>query len=191
MNKIWGVIIVGGIVYGLLTGRAEGLSNIILSLPTDAFNLVVTLVASAAFWSGFMNILSSIGAVEKIAKFLKPFLRKIMPTLDDQYAIECISTNIAANMLGLGFAATPSGLKGIKRLKELSTMDSKTASDDMVTFLVLNTAGVTLLPTTVMSIRQALGSKHPLDFVFIGILATICASVTGLLLDRFYRRKGK
>lgn len=191
MSKIWGVIIVGGIIYGLLTGRSEELSNIILSLPNDAFNLVVTLVVSASFWSGFMHILSSIGVVEKIAKLLNPFLRKIMPTLDDKYALECISTNIAANMLGLGFAATPSGLKGIKRLKELSTLDKDVASDDMVTFLVLNTAGVTLLPTTVMSIRQALGSKHPLDFVFIGIFATICASFVGLMLDRHYRRKKK
>ena len=191
MSKIWGVIIVGGIVYGLITGRSEQLSNIILSLPTDAFNLVVTLVTAACFWNGFMYILSDIGVVEKIAKLLKPFLRKIMPTLDDQYALECISTNIAANMLGLGFAATPSGLKGIKRLKELSTMDDVTASDDMVTFLVLNTAGVTILPTTVLSIRKALGSKNPLDFVFIGIFSTICASITGLLLDRYYRRKRK
>ena len=191
MSKIWGVIIVGGIIYGLVTGRAEQLSNIILSLPNDAFNLVVTLVVSAAFWSGFMYILQDIGAVNKIAKLLKPVLKKIMPTLDDEYALECISTNIAANMLGLGFAATPSGLKGIKRLKELSKEEEDTASDDMVTFLVLNTAGVTLLPTTVMSIRQALESKNPLDFVFIGIFATICASVTGLVLDRFYRRKRK
>ena len=109
MSKIWGVIIVGGIIYGLVTGRAEQLSNIILSLPNDAFNLVVTLVVSAAFWSGFMYILQDIGAVNKIAKLLKPVLKKIMPTLDDEYALECISTNIAANMLGLGFAATPGG----------------------------------------------------------------------------------
>ena len=81
MSKIWGVIIVGGIIYGLLTGRSDQLSNIILSLPTDAFNLVVTLVVSASFWSGFMHILSSIGAVEKIAKLLNPFLKKIMPKL--------------------------------------------------------------------------------------------------------------
>ena len=115
MSKIWGVIIVGGIIYGLLTGRSEALSNVILSLPNDAFNLVVTLVVSASFWSGFMYILSDIGAVEKIAKLLKPFLRKIMPTLDDQYALECISTNIAANMLGLGFAATPKNIKKEKQ----------------------------------------------------------------------------
>ena len=70
-------------------------------------------------------------------------------------------------------------------------MDEQTASDDMVTFLVLNTAGVTLLPTTVMSIRQALGSKNPLDFVFIGIFATICASFVGLIADRIIRRKKK
>lgn len=191
MSKVWGVIIVGGIFYALATGRAEELSNIILSLPMDAFNLVLTLVVSASFWSGFMKILNDIGAIEKIAKLLSPILKRIMPTLNDKYALECISTNIAANVLGLGFAATPSGLKGIKRLKELSTLEDNVASDDMITFLVLNTAGVTLLPTTVLSIRKALGSKHPLDFIFIGIIATFCASIVGLTLDKFYRRKRK
>ena len=189
MSKIWGVIIVGGIIYGLITGRSEQLSNIILSLPTDAFNLVVTLVTAACFWNGFMYILSDIGAVEKIAKLLKPFLRKIMPTLDDQYALECISTNIAANMLGLGFAATPSGLKGIKRLKELSTMDDVTASDDMVTFLVLNTAGVTLIPTSVMAIRAALGSVNPADMLIFPIIATLLSCVAGLVADAIFRRR--
>lgn len=109
MSKVWGVIIVGGVFYALATGRVEELSNIILSLPTDAFNLVLTLVVSASFWSGFMKILNDIGAIEKIAKLLSPILKRIMPTLNDKYALECISTNIAANVLGLGFAATPGG----------------------------------------------------------------------------------
>ncbi len=187
MNKIWGVIIVGGLLYGAVTGRLEALSVTILNLPIEAFDLTLTLTMSACFWTGFMYILDAVGAVRVIARILHPILRRLFPNLKDQYALECISTNIAANVLGLGFAATPSGLKGIKRLKELSPMDDDTASDEMVTFLVLNTAGVTLLPTSVLAIRQQLGSQNPLDFVFLGILATICASISGLIADKIMR----
>lgn len=189
MNKFWGTIIIGGIIYALITGRIDMLSSAILELPMKAFNLALTLVLSACFWTGFMYILQEIGAVKLVAKILSPLLRKIFPKLHDQYALECISTNIAANMLGLGFAATPSGLKGIKRLKELSKENDDTASDEMVTFLVLNTAGVTLIPTSVLAIRQQLGSNNPLDFVLLGIFATICASISGLIADKMLRRK--
>lgn len=189
MNKVWGTIIVGGILYGIATGRLDAMASAILELPLAAFNLTLTLIMSACFWTGFMYILDEIGAVSLIARLLHPLLRRLFPKLHDKYALECISTNIAANMLGLGFAATPSGLKGIKRLKELSPMDPDTASDEMVTFLVLNTAGVTLIPTSVLAIRQQLGSSNPLDFVLLGIFATICASISGLIVDKILRER--
>ena len=106
-------------------------------------------------------------------------------------AIEYLSMNIAANMFGLGFAATPSGLKGIKRLKQLSNMPEGVASDEMITFLVLNTAGVTLLPTTVISIRKSYGSKTPTDFVLYAIISTFAACVFGLLADKILRKPYK
>ena len=99
--------------------------------------------------------------------------------------------NIAANMFGLGFAATPSGLKGIKRLKQISTMSEGVASDEMITFLVLNTAGVTLIPTTVISIRKSYGSTTPTDFVLYAIVSTLLACVFGLLADKVLRKPYK
>ena len=109
-------------------------------------------------------------------------------SLKDKEAIEYLSMNIAANMFGLGYAATPSGLKGIKRLKEISTFPEGVASDEMITFLVLNTAGVTLIPTTVISIRKSYGSKTPTDFVFFAILSTLSSCVFGLLADKLLRK---
>ena len=187
MNKIFIGIIILCIGYGLLTGRYEEMATSILALPDEALKLVCTLVFSATFWSGIMMIMYDSGLIDGVAKALDPLLSKIMPNLKDKEAKKYISSNIAANIFGLGFAATPSGLKAIKRLKEISKEDEETASDEMVTFLVLNTAGVTLLPTTVMAIRQAYGAVNPVDFLPLAIIGTLSSSIGGLLLDYLFR----
>ena len=190
MNKIWVILSLICIVYGLFTGRYEELANAILALPEEAISLTVTLIVSACFWNGIMMIMYDVGLIDIIAKALDPLLSLIMPTLKDEKAKKYISTNIAANMFGLGFAATPAGLNGIKRLQEISPEVDKTiASDDMVTFLILNTAGVTLIPTTVIAIRQSYGASNPTDFMIYGIIGTLCSCITGLALDRIFRCK--
>lgn len=136
-----------------------------------------------------MYILADCGAIQFISKLLTPLLDLIMPQMKDKEARELISTNIAANMLGLGFAATPSGLKAMKRLKLLSDEEEGVASDAMVTFLVLNTAGVTIIPTSVIAIRQQYGAINPADFVICGIISTLFACIVGLLFDVYYRNK--
>ena len=129
-----------------------------------------------------------IGVIKWIAKALNPLLKLIMPKLKDEEAKNYISSNIAANMFGLGFAATPSGLKAMKRIKELSLEEEGVASDEMITFLVLNTGGVTLIPTSVLAIRQAAGSSNPADFVFLAIISTLLACVAGLISDKIFRK---
>lgn len=191
MNKIWGGIIGISVFYGLISGRGIAMANALLNIPKDAFELSLTVIGSALLWSGFVKIMESAGIIKVISKWLRPLLRFIMPNLKDEIAIQYISTNIAANLFGLGFAATPSGLKGIKRLKEISPEPEGVASDDMITFLVLNTAGVTLIPTTVLAIRQSLGSANPADFMLIGLIGTILSCVFGLVADRVFRRPYK
>ena len=192
MNKIWVVLSLFCLCYGIITGRYESVATMILELPDEALNLTITLVVSACFWNGIMMIMYNSGLIDIIAIALDPLLRLIMPTLKDEKAKKYISTNIAANMFGLGFAATPAGLNGIKRLQEISPEKDKTvASNDMVTFLILNTAGVTLIPTTVIAIRQAYGASNPTDFMIYGIIGTLCSCVAGLLIDRIFRKKNK
>ena len=192
MNKIWVVLSLFCLCYGIITGRYESVATMILELPDEALNLTITLVVSACFWNGIMMIMYNSGLIDIIAIALDPLLRLIMPTLKDEKAKKYISTNIAANMFGLGFAATPAGLNGIKRLQEISPEKDKTvASNDMVTFLILNTAGVTLIPTTVIAIRQSYGASNPTDFMIYGIIGTICSCVAGLLADRIFRNKSK
>ena len=188
MNKIWGTIILISALYGLVTGRGVEMANQILNIPKETVSLGITIIGSAIFWSGIMKIFENAGTIDKVSRFLSPIMKKIMPKLKDQEALNYISINMAANLFGLGFAATPSGLKGIKRLKEISPLPEGVASDDMITFLVLNTAGVTIIPTSVLAIRQALGSKHPGDFMLIGLIGTVLSCVIGLLADKLFRR---
>ena len=191
MGKIWAFLIAISSVYAIVNGRAEQLLDAILSIPKESFDFLVIVLSSTIFWTGFMYIFKEVGIIDFISLAIRPLFKKIMPNLKDDEAIEYLSMNIAANMFGLGFAATPSGLKGIKRLKQLSTMPEGVASDEMITFLVLNTAGVTLLPTTVISIRKSYGSKAPTDFVLYAILSTMAACVFGLLADKILRKPYK
>lgn len=192
MNKIWIGISLIALCYGLLTGRFIDMAQNILSLPEQGLKLACTLVFSACFWNGIMMVMYDSGMINILAIALEPLLRIIMPELKDEKAKKYISSNIAANMFGLGFAATPAGLNAIKRLKEISSEeDENTASDDMVTFLILNTAGVTLIPTTVIAIRQSYGAINPTDFMIYGIIGTLCSCVAGLIADRLFRIRNK
>lgn len=189
MGKIWAFLIVISSIYAIFTGRVEMLLDGILSIPKESFDFLIIVLSSTIFWTGFMYIFKDVGIVDFISLAIKPIFKLIMPKLDDKEAIEYLSMNIAANMFGLGFAATPSGLKGIKRLKEISTMPEGVASDEMITFLVLNTAGVTLIPTTVISIRKSYGSKTPTDFMLYAIISTLASCVFGLIADKLLRKE--
>lgn len=192
MNKLFVGIIILSLSYGLITGRYQELALSILSLPSSILSLVCTLVFNATFWSGIMNVMYDAGLINKISKLIDPFISLIMPNLKDQDAKDYIAMNISANIFELGFAATPAGLKAMKRLKLVSNeSDPTVASDEMVTFLVLNTAGVTILPTTVMAIRYKYGSVNPADFLLLAFIGTLLSCIGGLLLDKLFRKKKK
>lgn len=188
MNIGFGVIILFSLIYGLITGRGNKLAEVILEIPRESLTLSITVIGSAIMWSGFMKVMEEAGVISKLSKLLSPLMKIIFPKLKDEKALNYISTNISANLFGLGFAATPSGLLGMKRLSEISDVGKSVASDDMVTFLVLNTAGVTLVPTTVLALRDSLGSSNPADFMLIGLIGTLLSCVGGIVIERLLRR---
>ena len=188
MNKIWMWIFFIALIYGIITGRGEEMSTALLNAPKETISLLITLVGSACFWSGIVKILEEAGVVKWVCKKIRPLFSLIMPRFKDEEALEYMSMNISANMLGLGYGATPSGLKAIKRMQELND-NKEVASDAMITFLVLNTAGVTIIPTTVIAIRNELGSANPFDMILIPIIATFISCVVGLLSDSYFRRR--
>lgn len=191
MNKLWIGLILMSLIYALCTGRIEEISNAILSTPEEGLNLVVTLVFSSCFWYGIMMILYDSGFIDLVAKMLNPLLNRIMPNLKSEEAKKYISLNVAANMFGLGFAATPAGLKAMKELKKVSLEDEKTASDEMVTFLVLNTAGLTLIPTSILALNAKYGSTNPTEFLPYSIIGTFCSIFVGLFFDYLFRKLRK
>lgn len=187
INVIWFLLIAVGIFYSFLSGNTE-IGDVILDSSFSAYDLLLSIGPLIVLWSGIMNIASKSGLMAKFSCLLRPFLKRLMPSVKNEKAIEYISSNIAANMLGLGSVATPAGLKAMKELDK-DNRNKGTATDGMITFLVLNTSGVTILPMTVIALRKAYGSIHPMRIILPSIIATLVSTISGLTLDYFIRRK--
>lgn len=191
INIIWFILIFLGIIYSLITNNITLINDVILSSGNDALNLIMVMLPILVLWMGLLNIASHSGLLEKFAKLLNPLLSKLFPKLNKKdKALEYISSNVAANMLGLGSAATPFGLKAMQELQK-NNPHKDTATSEMITFLVLNTSGVTIIPTTVIAMRLSNGSINPECIIITSILATLCSTTFGLLLDYFIRRRNE
>jgi spore maturation protein len=191
VSYIWFFLIVVGIVYSFLTGNISVINESILTNGADALELMLSIFPVIVLWSGIMKIAEEAGMLRKFAKILEPILSKLFPSVPkDNPALGFIASNIAANMMGLGSAATPFGLKAMTELQKIN--DKKdTASVPMITFLVLNTAGVTIVPTTVLALRIAHGSANPSEIILPGAIATFCSCIGAVTIDYFIRKRGK
>lgn len=191
VSYIWFFLIVVGIVYSFLTGNISVINESILTNGADALELMLSIFPVIVLWSGIMKIAEEAGMLRKFAKILEPILSKLFPSVPkDNPALGFIASNIAANMMGLGSAATPFGLKAMTELQKIN--DKKdTASVPMITFLVLNTAGVTIVPTTVLALRIAHGSANPSEIILPGAIATFCSCIGAITIDYFIRKRGK
>jgi spore maturation protein A len=187
INKVWFLLVIIGLVYGIFSGNSD-LSNIILNSSYDTWGMILSVGPLVVLWCGIMNIAEKSGLLLKISKLLTPLLKKLMPSVKNEKAFLYISSNIAANMLGLGSVATPAGLKAMKELDK-DNKDKSKASEGMISFLVLNTSGVTIIPMTVIALRMGYGSVDPLKIIIPSLIATTVSSFSGLLLDYFIRRK--
>ena len=189
VNIIWGIFIVVGIIYSLITGNIESINGEILYSGKSAISLVLDIMPLLIIWMGLMQIAEKSGLINKIAKAMTPVLSKLFPSVPKNHeALGYIASNIAINMAGLGSAATPFGLKAMEKLQELNP-DKRKATPAMITFLVLNTSGVTIIPTTIIALRLSSGSVNPTAVIPTCILATTCSTIAGLTLDYFIRRK--
>lgn len=191
VNKIWGFFIVVGIVFAFFTGKIDIINEVILNSCKNTLELIFQLFPVVALWLGIMKIATASGLLQIVSNKLSPFLRIIFPEIPkDHPALGYISSNIIANVFGLGNAATPFGLKAMESLQELNP-NKKEASRSMITFLVLNTSGLTLIPTTIISMRMMYGSANPTEVILPCILATLISTTVGLTLDRilYYRSK--
>ena len=189
VNVIWVGLILIAIIYSLLTGNISTINNGILTHATSGVNLILEMMPLIVLWTGIMKIAEKSGLLQVFAKALNPLLRRLFPSLPkDHLALGYIDSNIGANMLGLGSAATPFGLKAMDELQKDNPKKTE-ATEAMITFLVLNTGGVTLIPTTVIALRIMHGSANPTEIIITSILATAVSSISGLVLDYFIRRR--
>ena len=191
INLIWVFLCGSAIIYSLLTGNVEFINKEILNAVYSGLKLCLDMAPIIILWMGIMSLASSSGLLEKFGKLIRPFLCKLFPSLNkNSKSLDYIASNIACNMLGMGSAATPFGLKAMASMQE-ENKNKDTASPAMITFLVLNTAGVTLIPTTTIALRMSHGSLNPTCIILPSIIATTVSSICGLTLDYIIRKKNK
>lgn len=178
------------IIFGLISGNLGGVSSAVLEESSHAAELSLKLLGSLCFWSGMMEIANKSGLVEKLCFLLMPLLLLVFPKLKNKKtAMGAISMNVAANMLGLGNAATPFGISAMKELEKISGF-SKSATKEMVCFVVMNTASLQILPTTVAVLRAEFGAKEPLDILPAVWFVSACSLFLGIFAAKATFPKG-
>ena len=183
MAVVFGLMFAVSLVFSLISGDVGALSEGILESASSAVELLLSITGMLCMWSGFMRIAQDCGLITKLSRLCAPLLRRLYPDVDtESEAFRYISMNISANLLGLGNAATPLGLNAMKELRKLH--DSDTASDSMLTFVVMNTASIQLLPTTVAALRKSYGSAHPFDVLVCVWITSALALTAGLVSAR-------
>jgi len=191
INIIWIILISIGIIYGIVTNNLEVVNNTIIDSTKVSLDMLLKIFPVLALWMGLTKIAEKSGLLQNLSLKLSPLLTKLFPEIPKGHeSLGLIASNVISNIFGLGSAATPFGLKAMKSLQELNK-DKKTASRSMITFLVLNTSGLTLVPTTVIALRMTYKSANPTEIVITSIIATLCSTVVGLIADRIFARRNR
>ena len=184
LNIIWPFFIIISYIFAIITGNTDKVNNAVFSYTETAVKLTITLFGTMCLWNGLMEIAANTKLTNTINKILNPIINFLFPdSRNDQKIHEEISMNITANMLGLGNAATPLGLKAMKSMQEKNN-DKDRLTNDMATFIILNTASIQIIPTTVISIRMSLGSLEPTKIIFAVWFSTICAAIVGIAVTK-------
>lgn len=189
MSYVFGGMIVAAFVYALFCGNLDALSSGVTDAAGSAVELLISVSGMLILWSGFMRIAKDCGLIEKLSRLFAPVLKKLYPDVaPESDAFRYISMNISANLLGLGNAATPLGLNAMRELKKYSIGD--TATNSMVTFVLMNTASIQLIPTTVAALRKSYGAAQPFDILLCVWITSVTALTVGLLSSRLLMRRG-
>ncbi|GLC78118.1 nucleoside recognition domain-containing protein [Lacrimispora brassicae] len=204
LNYLWAFMMLVGVLWGAFHGNLNGVTEGAINSAREAVTLCITMLGIMSFWSGIMEVGSRSGLIERLSQKMRPVLRFLFPRIPkDHPSFEYISTNIIANILGLGWAATPAGLKAMEALKELEEKRRKgevsgkyslkpvpegTANNEMCTFLIINISSLQLLPVNMIAYRSQYGSPNPMAVVGPALIATLISTLVGVaackLMDR-------
>ena len=182
MNYLWAGMLLIGILYGAFQGRMPEITNAALDSAKEAVSLCITLMGAMCFWVGLMKIGEKSGLLKSFAKKMEPLLHFLFPAVKNEpRAKEYIATNMIANVFGLGWAATPAGLKAMSGLQKVNTGPKGIASTEMCTFLVINISSLQLIPINMIAYRSQYGSANPTLIVGPAILATFISTLAAVI----------
>lgn len=191
LNVIWSVIIIISIFFSIFSNNIQSLSDSIFNALESSISLILTMTGIICFWSGLNKISEMSGLTGVFSKAIRPLTRLLFPKLNkDSAALKAISMNMSANMLGLGSAATPLGLKAMQELKKLNPLTNK-ATDEMVMFVLINTASIQILPTTIGALRMKYGAIEPFDILPAVWVSSVCSLVVGVFLVKVINKYAK
>lgn len=189
LNYLWGCMILIGVVYAALTGNIDSVTSGALDGAKDAVSLCITMLGVMAFWCGLMEIAEKSGLIDKCKCGVAPLISWLFPNVPRQSrAFSYITTNMISNFLGLGWAATPAGIRAMQELSELNGHNS-VASCDMCTFLVINISSIQLIPVNIIAYRSQYGSANPTSILFPSIIATTCSTLVAVIFCRFMMKR--
>lgn len=188
INIIWFLMIAVGVVFGAINGNITAITDAAISSAELAVEISIGLIGVMALWLGIMKIAEKSGLIQLLSRALKIIMVRLFPDVPpDHPAMGAIIMNMAANMLGLGNAATPLGLKAMNELQTLNPTED-TATDAMVTFLAINTSSVTLIPASVIAIRASAGSANPAEIIGPTIIATAASTIAAIITVKLLQR---
>ncbi|MDA3838206.1 MAG: spore maturation protein [Candidatus Delongbacteria bacterium] len=189
INTIWLAMILISVVVAAYTGHMEDITKASFDSAKSAVTLAIGLIGAMALWLGLMKILEAAGALNFISKLIYPLMKRLFPHIPEGHAaLSAIIMNVSANMLGLGNAATPIGIKAMKELDEINPKKG-TATDSMVLFLAINTSSITILPLGVITVRAVAGADSPANIIIPAILATLVSTITAIFACKFFSDK--
>ena len=191
LNVLWPLFIIISCGFAIFSGKISDVNNSIFESTKQAVEITVSMVGTICLWNGIMAIAKETSLVKKIEKILKPIIKWLFPDSEKNEKIrENITMNIISNIMGLGNAATPVGLKAMEEMQKNNKEKNK-LSNSMALFIVLNTASIQIVPTTVIAIRNSLNSSNPGIIVFPVWVATICAAVSAIATAKIIIKKNK
>ena len=195
MNYLWGGMLMIGIVYGVLTGNTQAVTEAILSSSKEAVTLCFAMLGIVSFWSGLMEVAVDAGIMRGMTKLLSPVMHFLFPGIpNDHPAFISISTNFVANILGLGWAATPAGLRAMSDLANLEQergCQKNIASNEMCTFLVINISSLQLIPVNIIAYRSQYGSVNSAGIIAPAILATLVGTMVAVIFCKIMDKTGQ
>ena len=188
IGKIFAVLVIASIFFAICTGNLSALSNAVLDGADAAVTLTISLLGVTCLWCGIMSVLERAGAIRRLSRLISPILRFVFPgAYQTKQGINEISANVSANILGIGNAATPLGIRAMEKLKE-AARDPTVATDDMVMLAVINTASLDLFPTTLIALRRAAGSSAPYVILLPVLICSLCTSIFAVLITKLFSK---